>query len=85
MGKVVTIFSTPHCVSCKALKKWLDGKEVEYTVVDLEENPDRQAEVLQKSGSLSVPVTFITDDGDEDTLQIVNGPNYASLSSALGL
>lgn len=85
MAKEVTIFSTKHCVSCGALKKWLDSKQVAYTVVDLEDNPDRQAEVLAKSGSLTVPVTFITDDGDQDTLQIVTGPNYGAMSSALGM
>lgn len=81
--KSVTVFSTTYCASCAQLKKWLDSKDVAYDSVNLEESPDRQAEVLQKSGSLSVPVTIIAD--SEGNEQVVTGPNFADISSALGL
>ncbi|MEM6997586.1 MAG: glutaredoxin family protein, partial [Patescibacteria group bacterium] len=81
--KTVTVYSTTHCGSCASLKKWLDSKGVEYQNVNLEERPELQAEVIAKSGSMQVPVTIIADtDGNE---QVVNGPKFADISSALGL
>lgn len=81
--QTVTVFSTTYCQSCAALKKWLDSKGVAYESVNLEDHPERQAEVMQKSGGLSVPVTIVANqDGQE---QVVNGPNYAELSSILKL
>lgn len=83
MSKTVTVFSTTYCATCKQLKKWMDDKEIKYDSVNLEEHPDRQAEVMEKSGGLQVPVTFITDeDGNE---QVINGPQYSDILSALGM
>ncbi|MCA9349146.1 glutaredoxin family protein [Candidatus Saccharibacteria bacterium] len=80
----VTVFSTTYCASCAALKKWLDAKGVAYESVNLDENPDRQQEVLEKSGTLSVPVTIIAD-GQGVEMPPVTGPNYSAISSMLGL
>ena len=85
MAKKVTVFSTTHCGSCKALKKWLDDKSIAYDSVNLEDSPERMAEVIEKSGSMQVPVTFVTEGDDQDTLQVINGPNYGDISKALGL
>ena len=85
MAKQVTVFSTTHCGSCAMLKKWLDDKQVSYESVNLEEDPSRQAEVIEKSGSMQVPVTFITDGNDQDSLKVINGPNYGEIKQALGL
>ena len=81
MAAKITVFTTNRCPSCQTLKKWLDGQNIDYQVVNLEEEPDRQDEVLQKSGSLTVPVTSIVD--SEGNEQVIVGPNYDQIKSII--
>jgi glutaredoxin len=52
-----------------------------YEEVNLDEHPHRQAEALQMSGAMTVPVTIVTK-GD-DTQEVVVGYNLAKLAPAL--
>ena len=79
----VTVFSTTYCPSCQTLKKWLQQQQIEYQSVNVEKEPERQAELIAKSGGFLVPVTLITHgDGREE---VVQGTQYAKIKSALGL
>jgi glutaredoxin 3 len=60
MVKNITIFTTNTCAYCVMVKKYLDAKGQGYDVVNLDEQPHRQAEALQLSGALTVPVTVVT-------------------------
>lgn len=64
------------------VKKWLQTKGVEYQEVNLDQNPHRQQEAMELSGSLTVPVTVVTK--DDDSRQVVVGYNLAQLAPALG-
>ena len=44
----VTVFSTSHCSSCIALKQWLDKNQIDYQAVNLDDNPEQQAEIFKK-------------------------------------
>lgn len=81
MVKNITIFTTNTCAYCAHVKKWLDAKGHKYDVVNLDENPERQAEALALSGSLTVPVTVVTK--QDDTKEVVVGFNLAKLAPAL--
>ena len=63
------------------VKKYLDAKSHTYEVVNLDEQPHRQAEALQLSGSLTVPVTVVTK--QDDSQEVVVGYNLAKLAPAL--
>lgn len=63
------------------VKKYLDAKSHKYEVVNLDEQPHRQAEALQLSGSLTVPVTVVTK--QDDSREVVVGYNLAKLAPAL--
>ena len=76
----ITVFTTTTCAYCGMVKRWLDSKKFEYTTINLDEHPERQQEIYQKSGSLTVPVTLI-EDGDIE--KVVIGFNLPKLSSAL--
>lgn len=79
--KKITVFSTTTCAYCPMVKEWLKNKGLDYEEVILDKDPTRQQEVLQKSGSLSVPVTIVEqDDGME---QVVIGYNPGQLASAV--
>ena len=79
----VTVFTTNYCASCQTLKRWLDSKTVAYDVVNLDEEPERQMEILEKTGQLQVPVTLI--EASKDKEDVVVGTQYSQISRALNL
>jgi len=81
MVKNITIFTTNTCAYCGMVKKWLDAKGFGYDVVNLDQNPERQAEALALSGALTVPVTVVTK--HDETKEVVVGYNLARLAPAL--
>ncbi len=81
MPKNITVFSTPTCAYCPMVKQWLKSKGLNYDEVDLVENPDRQQEVLEMSGALTVPVTIVTK--QDDTKEVIVGFNLARLAPAV--
>ena len=81
MVKNITIFTTNTCAYCVMVKKWLDAKGHSYDIVNLDQNPERQAEALALSGALTVPVTVVTK-GD-NSKEVVVGFNLAKLAPAL--
>lgn len=81
MPKNITIFTTNTCSYCVMVKRWLSSKGLTYEEVNLEQNPERQQEVLQMSGSLTVPITLVTK--QDDTQQVVVGYNLSQLAPAV--
>ncbi len=81
MVKNITIFTTNTCAYCAMVKKYLDTKQHKYDVVNLDEQPERQAEALAISGALTVPITVVTK--HDDTQNVVIGYNLAQLAPAL--
>ncbi len=56
---MVTIYSTPTCAFCHALKEYLHDRKVKFTEKDLTEDIEAQKWVLEKTGQLAVPVSDI--------------------------
>ena len=70
MVKNITIFTTNTCAYCAMVKRWLDAKGLGYEVVNLDTNPERQAEALALSGALTVPITLVTKHDDSQEVVI---------------
>ena len=81
MTKKITVFTTNTCAYCAMVKKYLDGKGVSYDVVNLDEQPEKQAEVYAKSGALTVPITLV--EKEDKTEEVVIGFNLPRLASVL--
>ena len=81
MSKKITVFTTNTCAYCAMVKKWLDSKGVAYNVVNLDEQPEKQKEIFEKSGALTVPVTLI--EKEDSTEEIVIGYNLSRLASVV--
>jgi glutaredoxin 3 len=60
--KNIRVFSTPTCVYCIVLKKWLDEKKVSYDEVDVSQDEEAQKEMVQKTGQMGVPVIMIDEE-----------------------
>lgn len=59
MDKKVRIFSTPSCIYCHTLKKFLGESNVEFEEIDVSRNREALQEMVQKSGQMGVPVSEI--------------------------
>lgn len=81
MAKDITIFTTNTCAYCKMVKKYLSAKGHDYQEVNLDEHPERQAEALQLSGAMTVPVTVVTK--QDDSREVIIGYNLAKLAPAV--
>ncbi len=74
----VKIYSTPTCVYCVTLKKFLEEKGVEFEEIDVASNEEAAKDMVEKSGQMGVPVTDI--DGE-----IIVGFDKEKISKKLGL
>ena len=81
MPKNITIFTTNTCSYCVMVKRWLSAKGYSYEEVNLEEHPEKQAEALNMSGSLTVPITVITK--QDDSQEVIVGYNLSRLAPGL--
>jgi len=81
MAKKITIFTTNTCTYCGMVKRFLDMKGLKYDVVNLDDSPERQAEALQMSGALTVPITIVTK--EDDSQEVVVGYNLSRLAPAV--
>jgi glutaredoxin 3 len=55
----VTIYSTPTCVYCKMVKKYLESQNVDFDEIDVSRDREAAAEMVRKSGQMGVPVVDI--------------------------
>jgi glutaredoxin 3 len=81
MVKNITIFTTNTCAYCVMVKRYLGAKGHQYDEVNLDLNPERQAEAMALSGALTVPVTIVTK--HDDSREVVVGYNLAKLAPAV--
>ena len=75
-GVMITVFTTNQCAYCTMVKKFLTSKGKEYTVVNLEEEPETRQSLLEKTGAMTVPQTMIGN-------KIIVGWNPGMLAAAL--
>ncbi|MFD2839750.1 glutaredoxin-like protein NrdH [Populibacterium corticicola] len=57
----VTVYSKPQCVQCDATYRALDKKGIEYTVVDLMQDPEAM-ELVRSLGHMQAPVVVTEDE-----------------------
>jgi len=55
----VEVYSTPTCMYCNLLKDHLKANDVEFTEVNVAEDAEKRAMLVEKSGQMGVPVTLI--------------------------
>lgn len=57
----VTVYSRSWCSFCKQAKALLESKGVAYDTIDIEEQPEKRDEMIERTGRTSVPQIFIND------------------------
>lgn len=57
----VIVYSGHRCAYCNAAKRMLDSKGVEYTEINVDEDPTMREEMMQRTKRQTVPQIFIGD------------------------
>jgi glutaredoxin 3 len=58
----IILYTTQFCGYCRAAKQLLRGKGVDFTEIDVSEEPKRREEMVTRAGGrLTVPQIFIDD------------------------
>ena len=58
----VTIYTTNVCPWCHKAKDFFDENGIKYSEKNVQQNREYQAELLEKSGQLGVPVIIVDDE-----------------------
>ncbi len=58
---MITVYTTPTCVFCKAVKEYLKDKKATFEEKDLTEEKESAKWVYDHTGQMAVPVTVIND------------------------
>ena len=82
MSKKVTIYTSNTCGQCKMVKKILSIKNAQYSEVNIDEQPESHALIMQLSGQTRVPVTVVTDEAT-GMQSVITGYNPSQLMPAL--
>ncbi|MBL4673322.1 MAG: glutaredoxin 3 [Arenicella sp.] len=72
----VTIYSKGYCPYCKAAKRILQAKGIEYVEIDVEVNPEKMTEMLSRSHRRTVPQIFFGEQhigGHDDLVRYYTG------------
>jgi len=62
---VITVYTKPNCQPCRATKRWLDNRSVDYQTVDVTTSPADLA-AIKSLGYEGVPVVIVSN-GDAET------------------
>ena len=58
-----TVFTQPGCQPCRAVKRWLDSRDIAYSEVDVTESPE-DAQFIKDLGYMQSPVVAYEVDGE---------------------
>ena len=82
----ITIYTKDYCPFCTKAKSLLALKKIEFVEINLNQNPDKFNEMLEKSnGARTVPQIFANDNyiGDCDKIYQLDSENH--LNELLGI
>ncbi len=60
--KKIIVYTTPTCVFCPLVKRFLDERGVEYEEIDVSSDTGEMEKMKEKTGQMGVPVVLIGDD-----------------------
>jgi len=72
--KKIIIYTAPWCPWCRKMKEFLNKLNLEYEERDVDQNPEWQMELVQKTGQMGIPVTVVIDENDKEHLIIGYDP-----------
>lgn len=61
MSQAIVMYSRAACPFCVAARNLLKSKQVQWTEVSLDAEPDKRAEMISRTGRKTVPQIFVGD------------------------
>lgn len=55
----IKMYATEWCGDCRTTKRFLDSHQLAYTVINVDHDPDAEAELLSRVGKRAVPQLVI--------------------------
>lgn len=55
----VIVYTTPTCMYCPMVKTFLKNNNITFEEIDVSKNEKKKKELVDKTGMMTVPVTFI--------------------------
>ena len=55
----IVVYTTKTCAFCSMVKKFLTGKGLTFTAVDLDEQPHLRQDLLNRTGMMTVPIVQV--------------------------
>jgi mycoredoxin len=80
----IVMYSAPWCRDCREAKRFLDGHNLPYTVIDIESDSDAAEELVRKVGKRSIP-QFVIDGEWVQPYRPGRGFLYEEMSERLGI
>lgn len=81
--KDITLYATASCPYCKKEKEYLEGKDIKFDYVLVDQDQEKAKEMVTKTGQMGVPVTEITfEEGDPE---YIIGFDQGKIDSILGI
>ena len=74
--KNVTIYSKDYCPYCKAAKRILQARGIDFNEIDVQVQPEKLSEMIVRSGRRTVPQIFFGEEhigGHDDLVRYYSG------------
>lgn len=59
---MIKVYSSDSCGYCQKLKAYLDSRNINYTIIDVNASEDNAYELIRLTGQSAIPVTIIGDE-----------------------
>jgi len=79
----ITIYTTAYCPFCVQAKRLLNSKNVNYEEIAVDNEPQKRAEMMQKSQRTTVPQIFNNDKHVGDCTEIFGFERDGTLDALL--
>ncbi len=79
----IEIYTNGWCPFCTRAKRLLDEKGLEYREYHIDQEPGKRAEMIQRSGRLTVPQIFIGETHVGGSDELVRAENRGELDRLL--
>ena len=77
------MYTTVTCPFCKMQKDYLSSKNIQFSEILVDQNPDEAQKMIEISGQMGVPFTVITKDSGAQ--ENILGFDKARIDAALGI
>jgi glutaredoxin len=81
----LTLYSSTFCADCWAAKRFLDEHDIEYDVIEIDQDEEAAVRLEQKTGKRGIPYFVLDDERWVRAYIPYRGFDYEGMKELLGL